>query len=114
MKNILISGGCGFVGRNMVRRLAEDTNNRILFIDDLSVGDHADEWLDYPKVSSEGNISKYGENGRLIFIKDDFRNTLFNLNNKENYLNLINNLAEKKFDELKNSANGILKNPTAS
>lgn len=100
MKNILISGGCGFVGRNMVRRLAEDKNNRILFIDDLSVGDHADEWLDYPKLSEEGNISKYGENGRLIFIKDDFRNTLFNLNNNPQYLKNDLKLDIDKFNDV--------------
>jgi len=49
MKNILISGGCGFVGRNMVKRLAQDPNNRILFIDDLSVGEHPDVWLNEEK-----------------------------------------------------------------
>jgi UDP-glucose 4-epimerase len=100
MKNILISGGCGFVGRNMVRRLAKDTNNRILFIDDLSVGDHADEWLDYPKFSEEGNISTYGENGRLIFIKDDFRNILFNLNNNAGYLKNDLKLDIEKFNDV--------------
>lgn len=100
MKNILISGGCGFVGRNMVRRLAKDKNNRILFIDDLSVGDHANEWLDYPKFSEEGNMSKYGENGRLIFIKDDFRNTLFNLNNNPGYLKNDLKLDIDKFNDV--------------
>ena len=37
MKNHLISGGCGFVGRNMVKRLYKTTKDRILFIDNLSV-----------------------------------------------------------------------------
>lgn len=85
MKNILISGGCGFVGRNMVWRLLKEKNNRIVFIDNLSVGEHPDKWLGEIKVSDDGTIAKYGENGRLIFIKDDFRNTLFHLNNTPNY-----------------------------
>ena len=41
MKTHLISGGCGFVGRNMVKRLYTTTpHDRILFIDNLSVGKH--------------------------------------------------------------------------
>ena len=35
MKTHLISGGCGFVGRNMVQRLYKNTTDRILFIDNL-------------------------------------------------------------------------------
>lgn len=85
MKNVLISGGCGFVGRNMVWRLAKDPNNRIVFIDNLSVGEHPDKWLNEIKVSDTGNVATYGDGGRLIFIKDDFRNTLFHLNNTPNY-----------------------------
>ena len=38
MKTHLISGGCGFVGRNMVKRLYNNTQDRILFIDNLIGG----------------------------------------------------------------------------
>ena len=100
MKNILISGGCGFVGRNMVRRLAEDPNNKILFIDDLSVGEHPDVWLDELKVAERGDVAIYGKDENLIFIKDDFRNTLFNLNNKDNYLKETFNLDFEKFHDV--------------
>jgi nucleoside-diphosphate-sugar epimerase len=31
IKTHLISGGCGFVGRNLVKRLYNNTNDRILF-----------------------------------------------------------------------------------
>ena len=48
MKTHLISGGCGFVGRNMVKRLYKNTTDRILFIDNLSVGKHPSEWLGIP------------------------------------------------------------------
>jgi len=100
MKNILISGGCGFVGRNMVRRLAKDPNNKILFIDDLSVGEHPDVWLDELKISEKGNVAVYGKNENLTFIKDDFRNTLFNLNNTPNYLKNTFLLDFEKFNDV--------------
>ncbi len=44
MATHLVTGGCGFVGRNMVKRLY-DQGARVLFIDDLSVGTHPDTWI---------------------------------------------------------------------
>jgi UDP-glucose 4-epimerase len=40
MKMHLVSGGCGFVGRNMVKRLLKTTRDRIFVVDDLSIGIH--------------------------------------------------------------------------
>lgn len=79
MKNHLISGGCGFVGRNMVRRLYDQTSDRILFIDDLSVGLHPSKWLKQPLVRSHDGLETYGEEERLIFLKSDFLHVLRNL-----------------------------------
>ena len=76
MKTHLISGGCGFVGRNMVKRLYATTNDRIIFVDDLSVGTHPSTWLSIPKHSDLQDLEIYGEDQRLIFIKDDFRHVL--------------------------------------
>ena len=45
MRFHLISGACGFVGRNMVKRLLSTTDDRILMIDDLSVGTHPSKWI---------------------------------------------------------------------
>jgi len=73
MKVHLVSGGCGFVGRNMVKRLMKSTNDKVVFIDDLSVGTHPTTWLDAPRQSQNGNLEIYGADERLIFIKDDFR-----------------------------------------
>ncbi len=72
----LVSGGCGFVGRNMVRRLYEKTQDGILFIDNLYIGRHPSEWLDIPKVDTIRNLEVYGEDRRLFFLKDDFRTFL--------------------------------------
>ena len=46
MKYHLITGGCGFVGRNFVKRLYSTTQDTLLVIDDLSVGTHPTKWLD--------------------------------------------------------------------
>ncbi len=76
MKNHLVSGGCGFVGRNMVNRLFNATNDRILFIDDLSVGIHPEKWLNVPLSRKVGDLEIYGEDERLLYIQGDFRDFL--------------------------------------
>ena len=34
----LVTGGCGFIGRNLIRRLLRDSNAEVRIVDDLSVG----------------------------------------------------------------------------
>ena len=86
MKNHLISGGCGFVGRNMVKRLYSTTNDRVLFIDNLSVGTDPENWLDVPLKRETKNLKIYGDDERLLFIKDDFVNVLRGLSANKNWL----------------------------
>jgi UDP-glucose 4-epimerase len=43
MKRVLITGGCGFVGRHFVKRLLD--GHWVCAVDDLSAGQHPDEWL---------------------------------------------------------------------
>ena len=66
MKYHLVSGGCGFVGRNMVRRLFNTTQDTIIFIDNLLVGDHPSTWLDEPKNREIGGMEVFGEEERLL------------------------------------------------
>jgi nucleoside-diphosphate-sugar epimerase len=99
-KTHLISGGCGFVGRNMVNRLFSTTNDRVIFIDDLSVGIHPDKWLSASKNRSYKNADFYGEDDRLIFINEDFRNTLHHLNTNENYLQETYSINFDKFADV--------------
>jgi UDP-glucose 4-epimerase/UDP-glucuronate decarboxylase len=39
MRNILVTGGAGFIGYNIARLLAEDPSNRVDIVDDLSKGE---------------------------------------------------------------------------
>jgi UDP-glucose 4-epimerase len=73
MKTHLISGGCGFVGRNMVKRLYNTTLDRVIFVDDLSVGTHPSTWLGLPLQAAHNGLEIYGEDERLVFLKGDFR-----------------------------------------
>ena len=100
MKNILISGGCGFVGRNMVKRLAQDPTNRIVFVDNLSVGEHPDNWLDMIKVASSEKMATYGDGERLIFIEDDFRNVLFHLNTQPDFFKTVYRIDVERFQDV--------------
>lgn len=49
MKKILITGGCGFVGRHLTKRLSLDPNNQITIIDDLSTGLRLEHWPEHLK-----------------------------------------------------------------
>jgi nucleoside-diphosphate-sugar epimerase len=69
----------------MVNRLMNKTSDRVIFIDDLSVGIHPKQWLGAEEKRSEGQSTFYGDQERLIFIEDDFRNTLHHLKNNSNY-----------------------------
>lgn len=86
MKYHLISGGCGFVGRNMVKRLYKTTEDRIIFIDNLLVGTHPSDWLPAEKSGDLKDIEVFGEDKRLYFIKDDFRNLLQKMTADDRYL----------------------------
>ena len=86
MKTHLVSGGCGFVGRNMVKRLYNNTSDQVIFIDDLSVGTHPSTWLNLPlNRTNTAGVEFYGENDRLVFIKDDFRTILHLLSINANW-----------------------------
>jgi UDP-glucose 4-epimerase len=84
MKTHLVTGGCGFVGRNMVKRLFNTTEDKIVFIDNLMVGTHPDTWLKATKGVSGENYATY-DDGRLLFIQGDARDVIRELGNNENY-----------------------------
>jgi nucleoside-diphosphate-sugar epimerase len=74
---LLITGGCGFVGRHVVQyALHHSLYERIWLVDDLFTGRHPEEWLP-PQAQCEGSYGRvysYRVNGTSIrFIHDDVR-----------------------------------------
>ncbi len=69
----IVTGGCGFVGRNMVKYLLAKTVDYILIVDDLSIGQNPITWLEEtPQTKTQ--FSFYED--RVIFIQEDIRNIL--------------------------------------
>ena len=100
MRTHLVSGGCGFVGRNMVKRLYNTTKDRIIFIDDLSVGTHPSTWLSVGHHRNEGDMEIYGEDERLCFFKKDFRFFLRSLLDTPDFLQTDYKLDFEKFSDV--------------
>lgn len=100
MKVHLVSGGCGFVGRNMVKRLYNTTEDIILFNDNLMVGKHPDEWLDAPKIRNNKDIEIYGEGERLWFWKGDFQELLRRMLEDPRYLQTTYGLDFDRFHDV--------------
>lgn len=76
-KNVLVTGGAGFVGRNLVTRLINDRSaSNIWVMDDLSTGIYPDKWPEIklePK-GKEGDIDLFQASGSptiVKFIKSD-------------------------------------------
>jgi UDP-glucose 4-epimerase len=96
----LVSGGCGFVGRNMVKRLAKNPDNFVVFIDDLSVGTHPKNWFNLNLNEKNGNCEFYGSNKNIVFINEDFRESLRLLNKNDGSFAKKYNLPTEQFDKV--------------
>lgn len=70
----LVSGGCGFVGRNLVKRLLKTTNDILFVVDDLSTGTPPETWLADSTFTILGDLQIYCD-GRLIFRKEILENS---------------------------------------
>lgn len=100
MRFHLVSGGCGFVGRNMVKRLFNTTKDNIIFIDNLAVGTHPSTWINLPKVDDIKGMEVFGEDKRLYFIKEDFRKTLANLTDNPTHFQDYYGLEFERFSDV--------------
>lgn len=99
MKTHLITGACGFVGKNMTWRLLNTTSDQIIIIDNLSVGQHPDTWIGIEKVSEKDNIAVYAKDGqkRVFFIQEDAREIFRSLRLNQQY---FQNLFGLNYDAL--------------
>ncbi len=86
MRFHLVTGACGFVGRNMVQRLYNTTKDRIFMVDDLSIGTHPSTWLASFESKFHKDLEVIGSDERLLFWKGDFRDLLFHLRENPRYL----------------------------
>lgn len=86
MKYHLVSGACGFVGKNLVKRLLKVTQDRLFIVDDLSIGTHPSTWLEDAQMKKQGELEIFGADERIIFWKGDFRILLMHMLGNPNYL----------------------------
>jgi nucleoside-diphosphate-sugar epimerase len=100
MRYHLVSGACGFVGRNMVRRLLATTQDRIFMVDDLSIGIHPSLWIEPFRTERFKDLEIIGENKRLLFWKGDFRNLLFHLRHNPRFIQETYNLDFERFADV--------------
>src|SRR3972149_8974014 len=100
MKIHLVSGGCGFVGRNMVKRLLKTTSDDIFFADDLSIGTHPRTWLPDYKSKKIKDLEVIGEDERMYFWKGDFRDLLFYMRSNPNYIQDTYSIKFEKFADV--------------
>lgn len=77
-RRYLITGGCGFVGRHLLARLAREPDAEIWIVDDLSTGLHPSVW-EQPKIDSIAEsapgfaeIRLAGNGCRVIYLQADF------------------------------------------
>jgi len=72
-KPALVTGGCGFVGRNLTRRLLRE-GYALWIVDDCSIGLHCDTWL--PGAQRRRQLAKgviEYDGGRVVFVHGDAR-----------------------------------------
>src|SRR5581483_5732980 len=77
-KTTLVTGGCGFVGRHLVRRLLS-TGHHVWAVDDLSTGMHPDQWLEGVTERQNGHTPfvRYRVGQQTVtFIHEDLTVTL--------------------------------------
>ncbi len=107
MNTHLISGGCGFVGRNMAKYLLKTTSDRVIIVDDLSVGMPPAQWpmMDGPFMGGspqrvQDNVEFWSEDERLVFWRGDFRNFLRNLMDNQAWLKEAYDLDVDQFGDV--------------
>jgi nucleoside-diphosphate-sugar epimerase len=71
MKVHLVTGACGFVGRNLVKRLLSTTTDILVIVDDLSTGTAPQTWLPSNELDEKKGGNWIGE--RVLYFNQDCR-----------------------------------------
>jgi len=66
MKHILVTGGAGFIGSNLIKELLKDSNNRVTCIDNFDPF--------YSLEQKKSNLLPFSGNQNFSFIEGDIRN----------------------------------------
>jgi len=99
MKFHLISGACGFVGRNFTKHILNNTKDAVIMVDDLSVGTHPSTWLEDTTTRQFKDIEIFGKEERLFFFQQDFRKFLNKLIEGPKYLETEYDLKFDRFGD---------------
>lgn len=86
MKLHLITGACGFVGRNMTKRLYHTTSDRLFLVDDLSIGIHPSQWFPNYRQKMLKDLKIIDPDERVFFWHGDLRNLLYHLRQNPEYI----------------------------
>ena len=71
MKIHLVTGACGFVGRNLVKRLLKTSSDFLVLVDDLSTGTPPHTWLPAAELNGAKDSVRIGE--RILYFQEDCR-----------------------------------------
>ena len=96
----MISGACGFVGRNMVKRLYRTTQDKLFIVDDLSIGTHPSTWMDYSSSKMIQDLEVIGDDERIYFWKGDFRDLLFRFRTNPRHIQETYGIDFEKFTDV--------------
>lgn len=71
---VLVTGGCGFVGRTLVNRLRSD-QDEIHIVDNLLTGQHPARWLpiDSQEERQDKTVFTLGDGTQIHFVEEDVR-----------------------------------------
>jgi UDP-glucose 4-epimerase len=81
MKPTLVTGGAGFVGRHLVKKLVEEKKESVFIIDNLSTGKHPDLWINNWQKEKRGEL--------LIYSKDNITITFFEIDALQFFTQLV-------------------------
>lgn len=82
LTTVLVTGGCGFIGRNLVRSLLADSATAICIVDDLSMGLHPSTWLDAKLVDQRNStrlIYEASSGATVVFCLESVTSALLQL-----------------------------------